>query len=278
MNGTRVVVVLGGGGAKAAAHLGAARAWHEAGIRPIHYIGTSMGAVTAAALATGEEPAAILERFAAIEQRDVLVPERLEMLKGIWGRALLKAAPLRRSIERFLPGRTFRDLPTPCTVTAVEAETGREVAFGTGGEDAPLHEALLAACALPPYFPPIPVNGRGFYDGGLRAVVPLRQAERIACDLVIAVHVGPGFDEQGEPVKTPPPFVQATDRALGWLMAEQVELQRERWDAQPGRAPLLWLRPTAERGATFAMERIPAYAQAGYDAMRRALAELMEEG
>ena len=44
MSARRVVMVLGGGGAKTAAHLGAARALGEAGIVPIRWIGTSMGA------------------------------------------------------------------------------------------------------------------------------------------------------------------------------------------------------------------------------------------
>ena len=48
-----VVLVFGGGGVKAAAHVGAWRAVTEAGLRPIGYIGTSMGAVIAAAFASG---------------------------------------------------------------------------------------------------------------------------------------------------------------------------------------------------------------------------------
>lgn len=277
MNGPRVVLVLGGGGAKAAAHLGAARALYEAGIRPTHIIGTSMGAVIAVALATGEEPAAILARFAAVKERDVLAPERLQLFKGIWARALLKSEPLRATIARLISARTFGELVIPCTVTAVEAKTGREVAFGAGGEDAPLHDALLGSCALPPYFAAARVNGRDFYDGGLRAVVPLRQAEGLDCDFVVAIHVGPGFDEQGTPAQVPPPFVAAADTAIGWLMAGTAELMRERWELNPGVPPLIWLRPVSDRAATFAMERIPEYAMAGYTSMQKALADLQED-
>lgn len=277
MNGPRVVLVLSGGGAKAAAHLGAARALYEAGIKPVHVIGTSMGAVIAAALAMGDEPDAILARFRAVQQGDVLQPERLQLFKGIWARALLKSGPLRDTITRMITATTFRELGIPCTVTATEVRTGREVAFGSGGEDAPLHDVLAAACALPPYFAPAAVNGRDFYDGGLRAVVPLRQAEGLDCDFVIAIHVGPGFDEQGVSVQVPPPLVAAADTAIGWLMAGNAELMRERWDANPGLPPLIWLRPTSDRSATFAMERIPEYADAGYAAMQTALTSLQED-
>ncbi|MES2124333.1 MAG: patatin-like phospholipase family protein [Gemmatimonadota bacterium] len=278
MNEIRVVLVLSGGGAKAAAHLGAARALQEAGITPVHIVGTSMGSVIAAALATGEAPDAILKRFSAVQNADVVAPERLQLFKGIWARALLKTAPLRDTIARLLPARRFSDLVIPCTITATEVQSGREVAFGSGGEDAPLHEVLLASCALPPYFAPVAVNGREFYDGGLRAVVPLRQARSLDCDVVIAIHVGPGFDEQGTPVQVPPPLVAAADTAIGWLMAGSTELMRELWEQDPGAPPLIWLRPISDRAATFAVERIPEYAAAGYNSMRQALAELQEEG
>ncbi|MEP6589846.1 MAG: patatin-like phospholipase family protein [Gemmatimonadota bacterium] len=277
MTGPRVVLVLGGGGAKAAAHLGAARALAEAGITPLHIVGTSMGSVMAAALATGEPSESILARFSAVKQGDVLAPERLQLFKGIWARALLKTEPLRETITRMIPARTFGELRTPCTVTATEVRSGREIAFGAGGEDAPLHEVLLASCALPPYFASVTVNGRDFYDGGLRAVVPLRQARAIDCDLVIAIHVGPGFDEQGVPVQVPPPLVAAADTAIGWLMAGNTELLRDSWEHDPGAPPLIWLRPISDRAATFAVDRIPEYAEAGYASMRQALAELQED-
>lgn len=277
MKGVRVVLVLSGGGAKAAAHLGAARALQEAGITPVHIIGTSMGSVIAAALATGEAPDAILARFSSVQNSDVIAPARLQLLKGVWARELLKSGPLRETIARLIPSRRFSDLTIPCTITATEVQTGREVAFGTGGEDAPLHQVLLASCALPPYFAPVAVNGRDFYDGGLRAVVPLRQARHLDCDFVIAIHVGPGFDEQGTPAQVPPPLVAAADTAIGWLMAGSTELMRELWEQDPGAPPLIWLRPTSDRAATFAVERIPEYAADGYTSMRQALAELQED-
>ena len=264
-------MVLSGGGAKAAAHIGAARALHAAGIVPVHWVATSMGAPVAAMLATGADPDLALERFLSVKRGDVLVSERLVMFRGLWARSVFKAAPLRGTIERLVPVRSFAELAAPLTVTAVEVKTGVEVAFGAGGEAAPLIDALCAACALPPYFPPVEVNGRGCYDGGLRATVPLRQAEAIDCDAVIAIDVAPGFDELGPAVQVPPPLIAATDTAMGWLMAGTTELLRERWQHRAGAKPLIWLRPVSDRGATFALERAPAYAEAGFAAMTDAL-------
>lgn len=274
MIGERVVVVLGGGGAKGAAHLGAARAIAEAGIVPVRWIGTSLGSVLAAALAAGELPDEILGRFLSVRRADVLVPARFAAVRGIWNRALLQPEALHRTIERLLTVRRFADLKVDCTITAVDIADGCEVLFGVDGMDVPILDAVAASCALPPYFPPFTINGRQYYDGGLRAVVPLTVAAQVACDRVIAIDVGPGFDETGPAVQVPPPLVQAADTAQGWLMAGTTQLLREQWELRPGLPPLTWIRPVSDRGATFAMERASSYADAGYTAMRVALAAL----
>ncbi|HEX9506218.1 MAG TPA: patatin-like phospholipase family protein, partial [Acidimicrobiia bacterium] len=59
----RVVAVFGGGGAKSVAHVGAARALAEAGLTPSHYVGTSFGAVIAAALASGTTAEALTDQL-----------------------------------------------------------------------------------------------------------------------------------------------------------------------------------------------------------------------
>ena len=75
-------MVLSGGGAKAAAHIGAARALRDAGIVPVHWVATSMGSPVAAMLASGEDPDRVLERFLAVKRSDVLVTRRLVAFRG----------------------------------------------------------------------------------------------------------------------------------------------------------------------------------------------------
>jgi len=53
----KVVLVLGGGGAKALAHAGAWQALQERNAHITYIVGTSMGAVIGAALAAGTTPA-----------------------------------------------------------------------------------------------------------------------------------------------------------------------------------------------------------------------------
>ena len=270
----RVAVVLGGGGAKAAAHLGAAIALREAGITPVHWIGTSMGSVVAAAMAGGADPAGMLAEFGQIRASEVLKRERFALLKGIWAPAIFQSEVFRVMLERLIVPRSFAELVTPCSITAVERDTGKTVVFGSNGEDAPLIDVLAASCALPPWFHPVTVNGRALYDGGIRAPLPLPQAEDIDCDIVLAIDVGPGFDEIGETVLKPPPFVAAADTAIGWLMAGTTQLLRERWDRDRSLPRLVYVRPTSDRGATFAIDRIGHYGEVGAGKVRAIIREL----
>jgi len=271
-----VVMVLGGGGAKAAAHIGAMRALEEAELVPNRFFGTSMGAVFAALFASGLSANQALERVALIGERDVVRPEPFAFLRGLWARSLLKPEPLRRSLERMLGIRRFEDLKLPLTVTATDLDTGELVLFGADGRQAPLLDALFASCALPLFFPPVVIEGRRYADGGLRAVVPLEAASMAPARLVVAVDAGPGFDEMkaGGPPSGLPPVVETHDEALSILMSEQTRLTLALWRQNPHRPPLVYVRPRVAHGATFRVDLMQRHVEEGYAATRAALAGL----
>jgi len=274
-----IVAVLGGGGAKAAAHVGARRALAEAGIAPGHYVGTSMGAVIGAMFACGMPADEALARIRAVKQQDVVQPERFALLKGLYGRSLLRELPLRETIARLVPAQRFDQLALPLTVTAVDLDSGALVLFGSGGRDIPLVDALYASAALPLFYPPAVIEARSFADGGLRAVLALDVAATLAPSLVIAVDAGPGFDEA--PEATPsrlPAMVRAHNDAMGVLMAAQTAEVLARWRATPGRPPLVYVRPQVEKGATFRVVDVERYAEAGYRATREAVVGLLPGG
>jgi predicted acylesterase/phospholipase RssA len=262
---------LSGGGSKTAAHLGACRALREAGFEPAWYVGTSMGAVIAAGLASGVGNDELLERIAQAGSRGI-VRDPLAPVAGLFLRSLLKPGPLRAAIEALVPARRFSDLLVPLTVTAVDLDTGELVLFGAGAQTAPLVDVLCASCALPMYYPSVLIDGRRFGDGGLRCVVPLEPAAELEVDLVLAVDVGPGFDLPAPAeVARVPPLVRAHDEAVGILMAANTESQLALWRADPGRPPLVYVRPRTERNATFRMDRVREYANEGRRATREAL-------
>jgi len=271
----RVTAVLSGGGAKAAAHLGAIRALREADLRPTRYVATSMGAVLAALLAEGLEPEAIFAMIRGVKRRDVARLRAAGLVQGLWAGSLLHPEPLQRTIARLMTATTFSELAIPLTITAADLDSSEVVVFGNGGEDAPLHDALFASCALPPWYPPVTVNGRRLADGGLRGVLPLSVAARFESDLVVAMDAGPGTDAAPATGRlAPPPFVRSFSEVMHVMMSANTELALALWRASPGRPPLLYVRPETERGATFALGQFARYEQAGFEAAQGAIRDL----
>lgn len=264
------IVVLSGGGAKAAAHCGAMKALTERGITPARLVATSMGAVVAAGLASGMEPD-VLVRSLMHEARTGLRPHPLAALAGLHLPGLLRPGPFGAAIGRIITARTFAELRIPLTITAVDVDRIESVMLGAGGLDVPLLDALCATCALPPYLPAVTLEGRSFRDGGLMGHLPLQAVGETGGLPVIAVDVGPGLDNGRDPRTgaTGPALVRAVDESIGILMAQGAADQLARWRLERG--PLVYVRPRTERNVTFRVDRARLYADEGYLATRAAL-------
>jgi NTE family protein len=293
---SKVVLVLSGGGAKAFAHAGAFRALEQANLVPSHIIATSMGAVVGAALGAGMPFDQVRRRAMGIRRRDVAPFDPLVLIMGLFARSLFPASALRRAIARIVPKTRFEYLRIPLTVTATDLDSGELLLLGgperrgneldRRGREIELADALYASCALPLYFPPLEADGRRLGDGGLRAVLPLGPARELEkdADLFVAVNVGPGFDErpimgnggrdEPGPPDAPAPariprVVRTHGEAMRIMMAEQSERALADWPKEGPR--LVYVRPVAEREATFAVERVQEYVEMGYQATKKAL-------
>jgi len=266
----RVVAVFGGGGAKSLAHAGAWKALLEAGLRPCHIIGTSMGAVISAALAAGSSYERLVEIALSLERKDFAALDAWSLAKGVFAGSVLKPGPLKRTIARLVPATRFADMQIPLTITTTDLDSGELVLFGALGEDAPLIDALYASCALPLYLPPQMIGGRRLAEGGLRAVLGLDAARLVPADLVVAVDVGPGFDEPPATKQAAiPPLVRAHGEAIRVMMAAQTERAIAAWPKDAAR--LIVVRAVAEREATFDVAAGQRFFDAGYRETKRAL-------
>jgi NTE family protein len=253
-----------------------------------------MGAVVGAALGAGLPFDQVRRRAMGIRRKDIAPFDPLILVMGLFARSLFPASALRRAIACIVPRTQFEYLRIPLTVTATDLDSGELLLLGgperrgseldRPGRDIELADALYASCALPLYFPPLEADGRRLGDGGLRAVLPLGPARAVEkdADLFVAVNVGPGFDERGPspngdqpqppdaavPARIPR-VVRTHGEAMRIMMAEQAERTLADWPKDGPR--LIYVRPVAEREATFAVERVQEYVEMGYQATKKAL-------
>ncbi|MBY0492353.1 MAG: patatin-like phospholipase family protein [Gemmatimonadaceae bacterium] len=275
MNGThgpRIGVVLGGGALKGMAHVGALRALHEAGIRPALYAGTSIGAMIAAAAASGRGLDEMTERARRFRRRDLFRINHMGMLmERMLSRSIYLEAPLRALADELVQPGTFEDLPTPLLVTAVDLERGTPLVFGTPGLTAvSVRDAIYASCALPGFFPPGVVGDRVCIDGGTTDNLPIAIAG-LSVDALVAIDVGiadvpvaRGVAEQG--------FASIFMRAATMMMHHQQQAALERWSTPP----LLLVRPKVAHIGWFSFAHVDELLEVGYTATRDALRHLPE--
>ena len=173
-----VAFVLSGGASLGAVQVGLLKALVERDISPDVIVGTSVGAINGAFVASrGFTPDTIdelSEIWLGMRRGRVFPAEPLTGFLGFLGarRNLVPAGALRRLITRHVEHDRLEDLPTPLHVIACDVLTGGEVRLSSG----PLIEAVLASAAIPGIFPPVEVQGRLLIDGGVANNTPISHA------------------------------------------------------------------------------------------------------
>lgn len=78
--------------------------------------------------------------------------------------------PVRRLVAEHLPASGWPE-SSRTWLTAMDFDSGRRVVFGrSDGPQVALPDAVMASCAAPGYFPPVPLAGRRYVDGGAVSV------------------------------------------------------------------------------------------------------------
>jgi len=245
------VLALSGGGGHAAAHAGVVLELAAQGVTPAGYAGVSGGALVAAAYLGGASMEALVDEASRLHP--------WFWVRG-WGGGLLSGTKLGILIDEFLPKDRFEDLSAPLAVLATDMDTGHGVVFRTGN----VRDAVRASCSFPGVFPPFILGGRRLYDGGVTDVVPVKLARELAGDegVVIAVDVNGG-------TKWPAAesFVAIALRAGLTLLRSRtrVELSGADLVVAPAMGDSGWMQP----------RKIPAFFEAGREAARMALPEIL---
>jgi NTE family protein len=209
----KIALVLSGGGARGAAHVGVIKVLEELHI-PIDFIaGTSMGALIGASYASGTPIKELEDRLAAADWDDLFTDispradrsflrkeeDQARLLKLEIG---VKADGLRlpagaisgqkldilfNQITRNSSGVVnFDRLPIPFRAVATDAETGRMIVFKQGR----LPDVMRASMSVPGAIAPFQIGERIYLDGGLTRNLPVDIARQMGADIVIAVNLG----------------------------------------------------------------------------------------
>lgn len=187
-----VAFVLGGGGVRGAVQIGMLRALLECGIRPDLVVGTSIGAINGALVASDPTPAVVgrlLDAWTSPEANavygDTLFAQFSRLVRT--KTHLNSPAPLRHLLERALGADTrFEDLPVRLRVVAASIERSAEHVFETG----PLIEAVLASASVPGLLPPTRIGDEHFIDGGIVNSIPISHAVDVGARTVYVLQVG----------------------------------------------------------------------------------------
>jgi NTE family protein len=246
----KIGVALGGGFARGIAHIGVLRVLETYEI-PVDFIaGTSVGALVAAAYASGTTSLEGMERRGAETHfRDF----------GRWTLSRMGMASNERLddfLQKFTDAKDFDQLRMPLSIVATDLLAGESVYF-TSGEISP---ALRASCAYPGLFLPVRYNGRVLVDGFLTETVPALAARKLGADIVIGVHLEPGLLASG-----PRNTIEVISRSFSIIQMAATQPWRTATDVliEPNVHHILWdefakTPQLVEAGETAARAALPA--------------------
>lgn len=217
----KIGLVLSGGGARGAAHIGVLKVLEEHRV-PIDMIaGTSFGAIVGGLYASGYSADDLEDVLENIDWKDALSSNAprsqrsfrrktddegflIKLKIGIKDGSLrlptgfIKPNNLRLTLRDLVSpvasAKHFDDLPIPFRAVATDLETGLAVSLADGS----LSSAMMASMAVPALFPPVDRDGHLLVDGGVSNNVPIDVARQMGADIVIVVDISTALQTKDE--------------------------------------------------------------------------------
>lgn len=176
----KVALVLGSGGARGVAHIGAIEELERQGFEITSVAGTSMGALVGGIYASGGLPV-YREWMCSLDMRKMI--SLMDFTLSFEG--LVKGTRVLNEIKKMVPDMLIEQCRIPFAAVATDILLGQEVVFESGS----LYDAIRASISIPSLFKPLRVNNYVLVDGGVINPLPLNRVKRSANDLLIAVDV-----------------------------------------------------------------------------------------
>lgn len=186
-------LVLTGGGARGAFHIGVWKYLQEQNWTPDLICGTSVGAINAAAIGAGMSVEHLHHLWSSCDRPMVYRFKMLRFLTLVLLRKPLKpildTSPMREMITNNLNLSVLRQSPIEIIITAVNLLSGRLHLFNQYEIDI---DRLMASSAMPIIFPWQYIDGEPYWDGGTMANTPLFKAlQEKEMDEIIVVLLSP---------------------------------------------------------------------------------------
>ncbi|WP_243641808.1 patatin-like phospholipase family protein [Vibrio sinensis] len=276
----KVAVVLAGGGAKGAAHIGVLKALEELKI-PVDYIaGTSMGAYVGGLYATGMSADEIESFIFSVDWnngyrdrvdrshrrvRDKEYEDRYQIKTDLGLRFGEVRAPtgvvqgqnmlriLRETTGNLGAFESFDDLAIPYRSVATDILELKEVVL----DDGYLVDAMMASMSVPGALPPYKLNGQMLVDGGVVNNMPVDIAKQMGADVVIAVDISTDYKNEEDFTN----FFTVADQLSNYLVRRSTEEQAKLMSEDD-----VYLRPNVGDMETVEFDKMPNAFQAGYHA------------
>lgn len=195
-----IALVLGGGGVKGLAHLGAIEELEKVGIRPDLIVGSSAGALAGALYADQVQIEDSVSKLLSMRRKDFFDYAFMTPKFGIVQGNLLES-----QVGKLLRAKTFEDLKIPLIVISTDLYNGESLELSSGD----LSPAVRASCAFPGMFKPVSLYGRHCIDGGASSPVPTDIARKYGAKVVIAIDLSEKL-----PKKAPRHLFGVTRRGL----------------------------------------------------------------
>jgi NTE family protein len=214
----KIGLVLSGGGARGAAHIGVLQVLEELHI-PVDYIaGTSMGSIIGGLYAMGTPVEDIEKLTTKIDWEDIFsdrIPRQKQYYRRKGGKenyllrvdvdsqkgltlppGLLTGKKLDLTLRSLSlgAGNDFDLFPIPYRAVATDIESGEMVVLSKGD----LAESMRASMAIPGVFIPVEIDGRLLVDGGVARNLPVDVVRAMGADVVIAINIGTPLNKRDE--------------------------------------------------------------------------------
>ncbi|MFV0448999.1 MAG: patatin-like phospholipase family protein [Vibrio sp.] len=284
----KIAVVLAGGGAKGAAHVGVLKALEEMHI-PVDFItGTSMGAYVGGLYATGMSASEIENLIYSVDWntgyrdrvsrsqrlvRDKEYEDRYQLTTDLgihWGeirapKGVVQGQNMLRILRvtsgNLAPFKSFNQLAIPYRAVATDIVELKPVALEKGY----LVDAMMASMSVPGALPPYEVDGHLLVDGGVTNNMPVDVARAMGADIVIAVDISTDYKEQDDFTN----YLTVADQLSNYMVRRSTQEQ-----ATTLKEGDVFLQPEVGHMETTEFDRMPEAYDKGYQAAMMHQSEL----